>query len=70
MDTFISTYLGVWMQKDTMGGTLDTLVKELQVTPLFSSPSLDVTTTTTVTHNDIIQWLLHKSIWYQLELGK
>ena len=70
MDTFISTYLGVWMQKDTMGGTLDTLVKELQVTPLFSSPSLDVTTTTTVTHNDIIQWLLHKFIWYQLELGK
>ena len=48
------------MQKDTMGGTLDTLVKELQVTPLFSSPSLDVTTTTTVTHNDIIQWLLHE----------
>ena len=44
------------MQKDTMGGTLDTLVNELQVTPLFSSPSLDVTTTTTgrkiVTHND------------------
>ena len=57
---FIPTYLGVWMQKDTMGGTLDTLVKELQVTPLFSSPSLDVTTTTTVTYNDIIQWLLHE----------
>ena len=55
MEVFISTYLGVWMQKDMMGGTLDKLVNELQVTPLFSSPSLDVTTTTTVNKNHSVQ---------------
>jgi hypothetical protein len=34
------------MVKEMMGGWRDTLVKELQVIPLFTAPSLAVTTTT------------------------
>ena len=40
-------YLWNCIAKDMMGGLRDTLVKELQVIPLFNDPSLVVTTTTT-----------------------
>ena len=39
-------YLGLPIQNDITGGLSDTLVNELQVIPLFKTPSLLVTTTT------------------------
>lgn len=40
------SYLCSCIVKDTMGGLRETLVKELQVTPLFREPLQEVTTTT------------------------
>ena len=44
--------LGFIMLNETIGGELETLLNELQVTPRFSEPSLVVTTTTSTSNAD------------------